>query len=64
VELGYNLPQKWIKPVNISRVRIYVNGNNLFTWKKYPMDTVDPETNAALVYSITKMVTAGFNVVF
>ncbi|MDR2384658.1 MAG: TonB-dependent receptor [Tannerella sp.] len=64
MELGYNLPKKWLAPLNISRVRIYVNGNNLWTWKKYPFNTIDPETSTALTYSITRMVNAGFNVVF
>ncbi len=64
VELGYNLPQVWLKPLKISRVRVYVNGNNLLTWKKYPVNTIDPETTATLTYPITKMVNVGFNVVF
>ncbi|MDR1171419.1 MAG: TonB-dependent receptor [Bacteroidales bacterium] len=62
-ELGYSIPQKWLQPLHISRVRVYVNGNNLLTWKKYPVNTVDPEADA-LTYPITKMVNAGFNVVF
>ncbi len=64
VELGYSLPQRWLKSLNISRVRIYVNGNNLLTWKKYPVNTIDPETTTTLTYPITKMINVGFNVVF
>ncbi|MDR1156429.1 MAG: TonB-dependent receptor [Bacteroidales bacterium] len=64
VELGYNLPQKWLNPLHISRVRFYVNGNNLLTWKKYPVNTIDPETSETLIYPLTKMVNVGFNVVF
>ena len=65
IELGYTLPQKWLEPVHISRVRMYVNGNNLLTWKKYPINTIDPEANIApRVYPITRMVNAGVNVVF
>ena len=64
MELGYNLPERWIKAANISRLRIYANGNNLFTWKKYPINTVDPETTATLVYPITRIVTMGINIVF
>ena len=64
VELGYNLPQKWLKTVNISKIRAYVNGNNLLTWKKYPINTIDPETTTSLTYPITRMVNIGLNVVF
>jgi TonB-linked SusC/RagA family outer membrane protein len=64
VELGYSLPKKWLQPLHITRVRAYMNGNNLWIWKKYPFDTVDPETSTTLTYSITRMVNLGFNVVF
>jgi TonB-linked SusC/RagA family outer membrane protein len=64
VELGYNLPQKWLQPAGIGRVRFYVNGNNLWTWKKYPTNTVDPEQTTAVTYPVTKMVNFGVNVVF
>src|SRR5690606_23958259 len=34
LELSYNLPEKWLSPININDLRIYVNGNNLFTLDK------------------------------
>ena len=64
IELGYNIPKKLLEPVHINRIRFYVNANNLLTWKKYPFNTVDPETTATLTYPITRMVNAGLNVVF
>jgi hypothetical protein len=64
IELGYSLPQKWLKPANISRVRVYVSGNNLFTWHHYPITIVDPETTGAYSYPIVRTVSAGLNLVF
>ncbi len=64
VEIGYNMPQSILKPVGINRVRIYANGNNLFTWDKLPVNTIDPEQNTSLVYPLTKMVTIGVNLTF
>ena len=65
IELGYNLPETILKPLNISRLRIYLNGNNLLTWKKYPIDVIDPENMAAsLTYPINRMVNFGLNIVF
>jgi hypothetical protein len=64
IELGYSLPQKWVNPINISKIRVYVNGNNLLTWKKYPINTVDPETTTSLTYPIVKIINVGLNVVF
>ncbi|MGV8094311.1 MAG: SusC/RagA family TonB-linked outer membrane protein [Mangrovibacterium sp.] len=64
-EIGYTLPQRLTQTVGVSRARFYVNGNNLWLlWKKYPFDTVDPEQIASRTYPITRMITAGVNVVF
>ena len=43
VSLGYNLPQSIIKRWRISSFRIYVSGQNLYTWTKYP--GMDPEVS-------------------
>ena len=64
IEIGYNLPERLLKPVGIERVRLYVNGNNLLTWDKLPVNTIDPEQNAALTYPLTKMITVGINMTF
>ncbi len=64
VEIGYNMPKKILNPVGIENVRIYTNGNNLFTWDKLPVNTVDPEQNTTLVYPLTKMITVGVNMTF
>ncbi|WP_316817800.1 SusC/RagA family TonB-linked outer membrane protein [Pedobacter nyackensis] len=42
VALSYNLPEKWIKPLNLSRGTIFVNGQNLFVITNF--EGYDPET--------------------
>jgi TonB-linked SusC/RagA family outer membrane protein len=64
MEIGYSLPQAWLQPAGISRARFYVNGNNLFTWKKYPTNTVDPEQSGILAYPLTRIINFGINVTF
>ena len=64
VELGYNLPKTILDPIGVSRVRLYVNGNNLLTFHKMPIETVDPEQPSVLSYPITKMFNFGLNVTF
>lgn len=64
LEVGYSLPASVIKPLGVQRVRLYVNGNNLFTFKNMPIDTIDPEQNDALVYPLTRMYNFGLNVTF
>lgn len=63
-EIGYTLPKSWLSLVNVEQVRAYVNGNNLLTFKKFPIDTVDPEQNDPLVYPLTRMINFGVNVTF
>ncbi len=41
VQLGYTLPQEWTKKAGISRLRIFVQAENLFTLTKYT--GCDPE---------------------
>ena len=64
IELGYHLPQNITKPIGVERVRLYLNGNNLLTFDKMPIDTVDPEQPNVLAYPITKMFNFGVNVTF
>lgn len=44
VTLGYNLPSNLTKKLRIERLRVYVRGQNLFTFTKY--NGWDPEVNA------------------
>lgn len=42
-QLGYTFPKKWMSPVGIQNLRIYVEGSNLFTLCGLP-DGIDPES--------------------
>lgn len=59
IQLGYNLPDKFLSRVKVGQARIYVNGTNLFTvdnfWDGYDVETpVGTGTNYPLVktYSV------------
>ena len=45
IQLGYTLPSALTKSIFLSRARIYVSGENLFTASKFP-DGFDPEANS------------------
>lgn len=66
VNLGYSLPQTWINKLQIvSGVKIFVQGQNLFTITKWR--GLDPENNNALGkfnYPAARTYTAGLNVNF
>ncbi|MEP7373647.1 MAG: TonB-dependent receptor [Chitinophagaceae bacterium] len=44
ITLGYNLPKSILTKIKLERLRVYVRGQNLFTFTKY--DGWDPEVNA------------------
>lgn len=44
IQLGYDLPKKWIKPLKIKSAYLYMNANNLFTWTGF-WQGFDPEVN-------------------
>ena len=64
IELGYTLPQEWVKMLKMQNVRSYVNGQNLYTWDNLPFDHFDPEQTNPMVIGINKVVNLGLNVIF
>ena len=42
-QLGYTLPKQWLRAINIERVRLFVEGSNLFTIDSLPTG-IDPES--------------------
>ena len=66
VIIGYTLPPNLIKSIKyISGVRVYLQGQNLYTWTKWP--GFDPEDNnniAQFEYPATRQFTFGLNVTF
>ncbi len=46
VQLGYNLPEAITDRLNMSKLRVYVSGQNLWFSSKY--DTFDPEINGVI----------------
>lgn len=64
VEVAYTLPPNALKVVGVSKMRIFVSGDNLFTWENLRMDHLDPETSGSLTYQQTKMLNVGVNVTF
>jgi TonB-linked SusC/RagA family outer membrane protein len=43
IQLGYNLPEQWLKRAGLSAVRLYVSGENL--WTKTDYSGYDPEVS-------------------
>lgn len=62
-EIGYTFPKMMIKKLGLEKLRIYANGNNLFTIDS--MGIFDPEMTAGVRgYPIQRTLTFGANVTF
>ncbi|UII34643.1 TonB-dependent receptor [Fulvivirga ulvae] len=47
VQLGYSVPSELLENIKINRVRLYVTGQNLFTFTKY--EGLDPEVGGSIL---------------
>lgn len=63
IVLGYTLPQSLLDKAGISKLRVYVSGENLFTFKHTP-DGFDPEVLDALKYPLQRCFAFGLNLSF
>lgn len=68
VEIGYTFPSKGIiRAANLNAVRIYANGNNLYTFKNKLQDKgIDPETTdgSTYIYPLTSVFSVGLSMQF
>lgn len=64
IEVGYTFPKQWTSKAGLSRLRLYVKGNNLLTFSGF--DTWDPEidTSNGAKYPIMKSVSVGLDLNF
>jgi TonB-linked SusC/RagA family outer membrane protein len=69
IQVGYSLPQSVLSAVGISKVRLYLSGENLFTFTKLTK-IFDPETvglsgwSDGKTYPLAKVVSFGANINF
>ncbi|MCU7548868.1 TonB-dependent receptor [Chitinophagaceae bacterium LB-8] len=66
LELSYTLPKALTKKAGISKMRVYANGTNLFSFDNVKDLEIDPEISSAngLVYPQQRLYNFGFNVTF
>jgi hypothetical protein len=62
--LGYTLPQKLSDKVGIQRLRLYVSGENMFTFHHIEVQGNDPERFDNVYYPFMKVVSVGINLGF
>ena len=66
IQLGYQLPDKWLSRVKISKLAVFINAENWVTFSKYK--DFDPESivnaNSLYHYPMLKTITGGVKVTF
>ena len=61
LQVGYNMPDKWLKSLRIKKARVYMSAENLLTFSNYRQGW-DPEINSGgAYYPILRTVTFGVN---
>jgi TonB-linked SusC/RagA family outer membrane protein len=65
LQIGYTLPQHWLSKAHISKLRVYISGENLFTLTDF-IETIDPEflSNRGLIYPLQRTWSVGLNLSF
>ncbi|MNQ77354.1 hypothetical protein D3C85_922180 [compost metagenome] len=71
IELAWTLPKSWMSTLKLSNVRVFLQGQNIYTWTKYKF-YIDPENvntiNTAFplqaLYPTSRIYNFGLNVQF
>lgn len=65
LQVGYTIPQKWVKGARINDLRLFFSGENLLTIKNKDFEGVDPELGSSIiVYPIARLYSAGITLTF
>jgi TonB-linked SusC/RagA family outer membrane protein len=59
VDIGYNLPNKWMKKVGIKNAKIYGQGFNLLYWSKFKLWDPELNTGNGAIYPNTRNFSLG-----
>ena len=64
-QLGYSFPQKWIRKIRMENLRIFLEGQNLFTIDGLP-EGIDPESPGVNngYYPQQKLLMGGLTITF
>lgn len=63
-EIGYNVPTRVCKKIGSSSIRIYISGDNLYTWQHLKTKSFDPEQANAMQYPTMRTYNFGLNLKF
>ncbi|WP_202111197.1 TonB-dependent receptor [Sphingobacteruim zhuxiongii] len=63
LEFGYNFPKSWIEPIKLSSLRLYIQGQNVFTFSKFKLWDPELDTSYGGIYPQMRVFNFGLNVI-
>lgn len=63
-EVGYTVPEKWLKLIGAKSFRVYCAGTNVFTITNKPGFDPEGTTDSGLQYPTTRIINLGFSLKF
>ena len=66
LQIGYTLPQRWTETIGLENLRIYAEGQNLFTFSQLTKYNIDPEQPGVSngYYPQQRIISMGVNLTF
>ena len=68
ITIGYTLPQEWVRKAKLSRVRVFVSGDNLYEWSGvkpyFDPESITDTSAFGYVYPFSRQYSFGLNVTF
>ena len=68
INFGYTLPSRWLKPIGLQSLRVYVAGDNLYYWSKRkgfdPRGSFSGNVDSNYAYSSSRCISGGINLTF
>ena len=64
LQLGYNFPQRFIEKTGFSRLRVFGNAENLFTWSKWRGFDAEAQNNTSRLYPTPRIMSIGVELGF
>ncbi len=62
--IGYNFPAKYLENTGLTNARIFVNGENLFTWTEWRGFDAEARNNGQRIYPTPRTISVGFELGF
>ncbi len=64
IELGYTFPRSLTRKLAAQSMRVFVSGDNVYTWSHMPTKSFDPEQSDVLNYPLIRTWTCGLTIEF